>query len=252
MEERAAEGRFVLPARRLAAGAERCAQVQEGGHQSLRRTGRADGAALAELKKCGMPVICSQDAVTLAHKDDPIIVAWMHGDEPDNAQTMPGGKGCGPPDIAGEDPCGIRSVPQGGHSRPVFLNLGRCAAWDTLPDRGVGRMHDEEYVECVKGCDIASFDIYPVAQDDEVKNKLDWVGQGVERLIKSPADANRSGTASNARGLRRRQGQPEAGQGGGLDRARAREPRDHLFLPRIQAQRATITRCSTIRKFSRR
>src|SRR5262245_38644128 len=40
---------------------------------------------LAELKRHGMRVICSQNATALAHKDDPTIVAWMHGDEPDNA-----------------------------------------------------------------------------------------------------------------------------------------------------------------------
>ena len=43
-------------------------------------------AQLAELKKHGMPVICDQNAVGLAHIADPIIVGWMHGDEPDNAQ----------------------------------------------------------------------------------------------------------------------------------------------------------------------
>jgi hypothetical protein len=35
---------------------------------------------LAELKKHGMGVICAQNAVGLRHKDDPTIVAWMHGD----------------------------------------------------------------------------------------------------------------------------------------------------------------------------
>ncbi len=142
-------------------------------------------AALAELKKCGMPVICSQDAVTLAHKDDPIIVAWMHGDEPDNAQTIPGRSGYGPPILPEKILAEYEAFRKADDSRPVFLNLGRCAASNTLPDRGVGSMHDEDYVEYVKGCDIASFDIYPVAQDDpRSKNRLDWVGQGVERLIK--------------------------------------------------------------------
>ena len=43
-----------------------------------------------------MYVICSQNAAGLAHKDDPTIIAWMHGDEPDNAQEKKGG-GYGPP-----------------------------------------------------------------------------------------------------------------------------------------------------------
>jgi hypothetical protein len=39
-------------------------------------------AQLAELEKAGMPVICDQNAVALAQKDNPIIAAWMHDDEP--------------------------------------------------------------------------------------------------------------------------------------------------------------------------
>ena len=35
---------------------------------------------LADLKKHGMGVICSQNPVGLEHKDDPTILAWMHGD----------------------------------------------------------------------------------------------------------------------------------------------------------------------------
>lgn len=45
-------------------------------------------AQLDALRKAGMPVICAQNEVGLAHRDDPIIVGWMHGDEPDNAQVV--------------------------------------------------------------------------------------------------------------------------------------------------------------------
>src|ERR1044071_3522665 len=54
-------------------------------------------AQLADLKRHGMRVVCSQNAVGLKHLDDPTIVAWMHGDEPDNAQSLGQGKGYGPP-----------------------------------------------------------------------------------------------------------------------------------------------------------
>ena len=54
-------------------------------------------AQLEALRKAGMPVICAQNEVGLRHRDDPIIVGWMHGDEPDNAQRRPDGKGYGPP-----------------------------------------------------------------------------------------------------------------------------------------------------------
>ncbi len=52
---------------------------------------------LASLRSAGMKVICSQNQVALAHVDDPAIIAWMHGDEPDNAQSLGQGKGYGPP-----------------------------------------------------------------------------------------------------------------------------------------------------------
>jgi hypothetical protein len=45
---------------------------------------------LAKLKKNGMRVICSQNAVGLNHKDDPTIVGWMRGDEPDNTRCVQG------------------------------------------------------------------------------------------------------------------------------------------------------------------
>ena len=52
---------------------------------------------LAELKRAAMKVICHQNEVGLKHIDDPTIVGWMHGDEPDNAQSLGQGKGYGPP-----------------------------------------------------------------------------------------------------------------------------------------------------------
>jgi hypothetical protein len=42
---------------------------------------------LAALKREKMYVICNQNSVGLAHRDDATIVGWMHGDEPDNAHT---------------------------------------------------------------------------------------------------------------------------------------------------------------------
>src|SRR5262249_11999005 len=35
---------------------------------------------LADLKREGMYVICAQNEVGLAHKDDATIAGWMHGD----------------------------------------------------------------------------------------------------------------------------------------------------------------------------
>ena len=50
--------------------------------------------------------------------------------------------------------------------------------------RGVRSRHPEDYPEYVKGCDIASFDIYPVTHESpEVAGKLWYVGHGVRRLV---------------------------------------------------------------------
>lgn len=140
---------------------------------------------LATLQEHGMPVICHQSSRSLQFKDNPLIVAWMHGDEPDNAQPLPEGKGWGPPilpSVIQEDYAKIRAADP---TRPVFLNLGQGVAWDNWIGRGVRRNHPEDYPEYVKGGDIVSFDIYPVVHDHkEVAGKLEFVGRGVERLRK--------------------------------------------------------------------
>jgi hypothetical protein len=139
---------------------------------------------LAMLKAAGMKVICEQNAVGLKHLNDPTIVGWMHGDEPDNAQSLGRGQGYGPPippeRIIGE----YERIRAADPARPVMLNLGQGVAWDGWHGRGVRTNHPEDYPEYVKGGDIISFDIYPAAHDKpEVAGKLWYVARGVERLV---------------------------------------------------------------------
>src|SRR5678809_1346728 len=54
---------------------------------------------LAMLERAGMSAICSQNERSLAFRENPVIIGWMHGDEPDNAQSLGKGKGYGPPDL---------------------------------------------------------------------------------------------------------------------------------------------------------
>jgi hypothetical protein len=140
-------------------------------------------AQLAALKAADMPVICAQNNVALAHKDDPTILGWMHNDEPDNAQPLSIGIGHGPPvrpETVVQDYQKMRAADP---SRPVMLNLGQGAAWDNWKGRGVRRNHPEDYPAYLRGCDIASFDIYPVVHEHpEVSGKLEYVANGVERL----------------------------------------------------------------------
>jgi hypothetical protein len=140
---------------------------------------------LAELKKADMKVICHQNEVGLKHIDDPTIIGWMHGDEPDNAQPLPDGKGYGPPIPPKEIIDDYQKIRAADPTRPVLLNLGQAVAWDGWHGRGVRTNHPEDYPEYVKGCDIASFDIYPVVHPKpQVSGKLWYVARGVERLVK--------------------------------------------------------------------
>lgn len=139
---------------------------------------------LAELEKAGMQVICEQNDVALKHLTSKVIVGWMHGDEPDNAQELPGGKGYGPPVATGKIVDDYASLRKADPTRPILLNLGQGVAWDGWHGRGVRTNHPEDYAEYVKGCDIVSFDIYPVVHDrKEVAGRLDYVPKGVERLV---------------------------------------------------------------------
>jgi hypothetical protein len=140
-------------------------------------------AQLQQLKDAGMRVVCSQNRTGLAHRNDPTIVAWMHGDEPDNAQSLGGSKGYGPPILPEKIVESYNRIRAADPNRPVLLNLGQGVAWDGWYGRGVRTNHPEDYAEYVKGCDIASFDIYPVAYDNAaVAGKLWYVALGVERL----------------------------------------------------------------------
>jgi hypothetical protein len=139
---------------------------------------------LSQLKAAGMKLICEQNKVALKNLDNPTIIGWMHGDEPDNAQSLGEGKGYGPPvppDTIVKDYQRIRDADP---TRPIMLNLGQGVAWDGWHGRGVRTNHPEDYPLYIPGCDIVSFDIYPACHDNpQVAGKLWYVAAGVERLI---------------------------------------------------------------------
>jgi hypothetical protein len=139
---------------------------------------------LATLTRAGMRVICAQNEVGLKHRDNPIIVGWMHDDEPDNAQSLGEGKGYGPPIPPANIVRDYQRMRAADPTRPVLLNLGQGVAWDDYIGRGVRRRHPEDYPEYVRGADIVSFDIYPVVHESpEVTGRLEFVARGVERLV---------------------------------------------------------------------
>ena len=140
-------------------------------------------AQLAELRAAGMQVVCAQNEVGLQHLADDLIVGWMHGDEPDNAQALPEGGGYGPPIEPSVIVAGYEQIAAADPSRPVLLNLGQGVAWDEYVGRGVRTGHPEDYPEYIKGADIVSFDIYPAASTrPQITGNLYYVARGVERL----------------------------------------------------------------------
>lgn len=143
---------------------------------------------LALLKKSGMRVICSQNKEGLAHRDDSTIAGWMHNDEPDNAQPITdpqtGEKSYGPPVAPDKVIQDYKEMRKKDPSRPVFLNLGQGVANDEWVGRGKWGKK-EDYYSYVKGCDILSYDVYPVAgiRKSDGENYLWYVARGVERLL---------------------------------------------------------------------
>lgn len=143
-------------------------------------------AQLAALKRAGMPVICEQNRVGLSHKEDPTIIGWMHGDEPDNAQPVrdpaTGKEGygpCVPPQRIVNDYQRLKALDP---TRPIMLNLGQGVANDQWIGRGNGSSL-KDYETYVKGADVISFDVYPMASPELGIDKLWYVPKGVSRLV---------------------------------------------------------------------
>lgn len=144
-------------------------------------------AQLAELSKAKMPVICDQNEVGLKHRDNPIIVGWMHGDEPDNAQPVKDpatgkdtwGPSVPPPRIVAD----YEEIKKKDPTRPVLLNLGQGVANDEWIGRGPGAKLSD-YETYVKGADIVSYDVYPIAgmRKKDGENYLWYLAKGLNRL----------------------------------------------------------------------
>jgi len=147
-------------------------------------------AQLAALAAQGMFAICTQNKVGLAHLDDPTILAWMHGDEPDNRQERTD-KPIPVKKIVDDYTAMVARDP----SRPVVINLGQGVANEAFTGRAIGY---DQYPEYIRGADILSYDVYPVANlkysepgpdgkprtryRDDGGELLWYVAKGVDRL----------------------------------------------------------------------
>ena len=142
-------------------------------------------AQLDQLREAGMYVICHQNDLARSRADDPTIIGWMHGDEPDNAQSLGEGRGYGPPILPEVIVRDYEALRETDPTRPVFLNLGQGVAWDQWHGRGVRTNRPEDYPEYIQGSDIVSFDIYPATHSHpDVAGNLAYVARGVDRLVR--------------------------------------------------------------------
>lgn len=146
-----------------------------------------DPTQLAKLKNAGIYVICEQTAFGLSTAGDTTIAGWLHGDEPDNAQWNSTTQKWDPCVDPGDIISYYNTLKSNDPSRPVYLNLGRGVADIRWNGRGTCTGAYEMYIEelngYIGGCDIVSFDIYPVnSSDAATKEKLWFVPKGIDSL----------------------------------------------------------------------
>lgn len=144
---------------------------------------------LNALQAAGMHVVCAQNRTALARRDSPVIVGWMHGDEPDNAQEVvdraTGRRHYGPPIAPARIVADYEKLRAADPARPILLNLGQGVANDQWVGRGSGASLDD-YPKYVRGADIVSFDVYPVTGlgRRDGADFLWYVAKGLDRLVK--------------------------------------------------------------------
>ena len=124
-----------LPDRRLAPKPRPRRGVQGHRDQHLRRPleGADRGAARPTSRRTACASSARRTKSRLKHNDDPTIVAWMHGDEPDNAQSLGKGKGYGPPILPAKIVEDYERIKKADPSRP--------GAPEPRPGRRLGQLH---------------------------------------------------------------------------------------------------------------
>ena len=170
------------------------------------------GAQLSELAGQGLFAVAEQNEVALASPDRHVVRAWMHADEPDNAQATWFGihVACVPPQQVADR---TTEMKRRDPTRPVFLNFGRGVADFAWRGRGTCTGDTSYYGIAAARADIASFDIYPVANaDPPVKGRLEYVARGVANLRAWARDARWVWAVIETAGIRDGRARPSAEQ----------------------------------------
>jgi hypothetical protein len=175
--------------------------------------GGATPEAMASLREHDMMLICDLDSSTQERLlDDPLVVGWMHGDEPDLAQHFPRDVLKGPggkelikkhwPEIYDKLDLGNNDYDGWGLGmHPINDTLADYRKWKRIDDRPIlvqlskavalkGKFHGRgdrdgqtwEYPLYIQASDIVSYDIYPVA--DGYAEQLYLVADGLDALKK--------------------------------------------------------------------
>ena len=162
---------------------------------------------LQALKKVGMRTVTAQNRLALEHPDRDIIVAWLHKDEPDNAQPrtprwLTKVLGYGAPTSPRQVFSVYRRMLSNDPTRPVLLGLGQGVAWDGWHGRGRRSGHPEDYPAYLRAGDIVAFNIYPVGHPHpDVAGRLDYVARGIDRLRSWARPGQRIWNAIGASGI---------------------------------------------------
>jgi hypothetical protein len=142
---------------------------------------------LAELAKLKMSAIAEQNDVGLTSRNAGMIVGWLEGDEPDNAQPAAGGS-WGPCIPAKDVARRSAEIKTRDPTRPVLINFGRGVAEPNWIGRGPCTGDTAYYDLAASEADIISLDIYPVAFG---LAKLDYPARGVAHLRAISRDRQR-------------------------------------------------------------
>ena len=136
---------------------------------------------LAEIARHGMFAVAEQSELGLQTPHRSVIRAWMHPDEPDNAQKNALGihVSCVPAEALAGRTLAMR---QRDPTRPIFANFGRGVADTNWHGRGAWR-GERAIIRAPREECILSFDIYPVANPaPPVRGRLEYVAKGVANL----------------------------------------------------------------------
>lgn len=139
------------------------------------------------LDQADMELLCQQNELALKNLEDygHIIIGWTQPDQPDKANEQTMTQNFSQPVEPRAIQKNYEKFKDNDSTRPVFLNLSPGLAWDNYKGRGIRNGRNEDYPQYIKGCDITSFAIYPMAQkDSRVNGKLSFIAQGVSRLKK--------------------------------------------------------------------